>query len=58
MAKHKYIESPERMWELFTLYRDEVKSNPRKKMVFGGKDFTSDLKVVAGWNVPAPTSKS
>lgn len=39
MGKNKYIESPERMWELFDAYRKEVKSNPRKKQVFGGKDF-------------------
>ena len=34
----KYIETPERMWELFTAYVHEVKSNPRKKVVFVGKD--------------------
>ncbi len=34
----KYIETPERMWELFTAYVQEVKSNPRKKVVFVGKD--------------------
>ena len=28
MAKHKYIETPERMWELFCEYRDEIKDNP------------------------------
>ena len=30
----KYIETPERMWELFLAYVKEVKSNPRKKVVF------------------------
>ena len=34
----KYIETPERMWELFMAYVNEVKSNPRKKVVFVGKD--------------------
>lgn len=28
MGKPKYIESPERMWELFTEYRQHVKNNP------------------------------
>lgn len=30
MAKHKYIETPEKMWELFQAYRDEIKANPRQ----------------------------
>lgn len=34
----KYIETPERMWELFQDYVQEVKSNPRRKIVFVGKD--------------------
>jgi hypothetical protein len=34
----KYIETPERMWELFMAYVNEVKSTPRKKVVFVGKD--------------------
>ena len=38
MAKHKYIESPEKMWELFTDYREHIKSNPIRKQVFVGKD--------------------
>jgi len=29
MGKHKYIETPEKMWELFESYRDWCKSNPR-----------------------------
>lgn len=28
MAKHKYIESPEKMWELFCAYREEINNNP------------------------------
>lgn len=39
MSKPKYIESPERMYELFQAYKKEVKENPRKINVFGGKDF-------------------
>lgn len=31
MGKKKYIESPDKMWELFESYRKEVKSNPRFK---------------------------
>ena len=29
MAKHKYIETPEAMWELFERYKHWCKSNPR-----------------------------
>lgn len=29
MGKNKYIESPEKMYELFTEYKTQVKSNPR-----------------------------
>lgn len=43
MAKHKYIETPEKMWELFEAYRKEVKDNPRVKHVFVGKDGNSDF---------------
>lgn len=39
MAKKKYIETPEKMWELFQAYKKDVKDNPRKVNVFGGKDF-------------------
>jgi hypothetical protein len=28
MGKHKYIESPEKMWELFLAYKEQVKENP------------------------------
>lgn len=38
MAKHKYIETPEKLWELFTEYRDNVKSNPRKKVEYVGRN--------------------
>lgn len=39
----KNIKTPEILWELFIEYRDEVKSNPRKKHVFVGKDGNSDF---------------
>ena len=38
MAKHKYIETPVKMWELFTAYKNAVKSNPIKQHDFVGKD--------------------
>jgi hypothetical protein len=42
MGKHKYIETPEKLWDLFTEYKKEVKSNPRVKHVFVGKDGSSE----------------
>ena len=39
----KYIETPEKMWELFEAYRKEVKDNPRTKHVFVGKDGSSEM---------------
>lgn len=38
MAKHKYIESPDKLWEHFTNYRKEVKSNPILVEDYVGKD--------------------
>jgi len=38
MGKHKYIETPEKMWELFCLYRDEIKTTPFKIKDWVGKD--------------------
>lgn len=38
MAKHKYIKSPDEMWELFLQYREATKSNPIKVHDFVGKD--------------------
>ena len=38
MPKHKYIETPEKMWQLFCDYEKEVKSNPRIKVEYVGKD--------------------
>lgn len=38
MGKKKYIESPERFWELFEMYKTYVKSNPRYKIEYVGRD--------------------
>jgi hypothetical protein len=46
MGKNKYIETPEKMWEHFEAYKNEVKSNPRKKHVFVGKDGVSDYELL------------
>lgn len=42
----KYIESPEKMWELFEAYVKNVKENPRKKHTFVGKDGVSDYELL------------
>jgi len=42
MSKRKYIETPEILLNLFEEYRKEVKSNPRTKHVFVGKDAVSE----------------
>ncbi len=34
----KYIETPERLWELFEGYKKEVKENPRVKVEYVGRD--------------------
>lgn len=38
MGRHKLIETPEELWELFEAYRDSVKSRPRTNHVFVGKN--------------------
>jgi hypothetical protein len=38
MGKHKYIETPEKMWELFVEYKNSVKNNPAKVQDYVGKD--------------------
>lgn len=38
MAKKKYIESPEKMWELFLAYKKEVKQRPITVKDWVGKD--------------------
>jgi hypothetical protein len=40
MAKQKYIETPEKMWELFEAYRKEIKDNPRFVYDYVGRDGT------------------
>jgi hypothetical protein len=42
MGKHKYIETPDKLFEFFKEYEKEVKSNPRTKHVFVGKDAVSE----------------
>ena len=46
MSKHKYIETPEVMAQLFEDYKNECKTNPRRKHVFVGKDGTSDYELL------------
>jgi hypothetical protein len=38
MGKHKYIETPEKMWQLFCDYRADIKNNPIRKQIFVGRD--------------------
>lgn len=38
MSKNKYIESPEKMWELFQGYKKETKTNPIQIDDWVGKD--------------------
>ena len=38
MAKHKYIETPKKLYELFTQYKEWVSQNPIKVHDFVGKD--------------------
>jgi hypothetical protein len=40
MGKRKYIETPEKMWQLFETYRKDVKENPRFVFDYVGKDGT------------------
>jgi hypothetical protein len=37
MAKHKYIATPEAMWDLFVSYRDWCKANPRYQYSLSNK---------------------
>lgn len=39
MSKKKYIETPERLLQLFEEYKKEVKANPRTRKVTGNKNF-------------------
>ncbi len=38
MGKNKYIETPEKLYELFKEYKTYAKNNPKEKMDFKGKD--------------------
>jgi hypothetical protein len=38
MPKHKYIETPEKMWEYFLAYKEHVKKNPIIVKDWVGKD--------------------
>lgn len=38
MGKKKYIETPEKLWEIFEAYRKDVKDNPRYKVEYVGKE--------------------
>ena len=40
----KYIETPEKMWELFLAYRKDVKDNPRTIREFHGRDGEERVK--------------
>jgi hypothetical protein len=43
MAKHKYIETPEKLWELFKSYVLHEKQNPMYKTEYVGKDGRAEL---------------
>lgn len=36
--KPKYIETPEKLWQLFQEYKEDVKSNPRIKVEYVGRN--------------------
>ena len=44
--KHKYIETPNKLWELFESYKKDVKDNPRKKHTFVGKEGRGDYELL------------
>lgn len=44
LGKPKYIETPEKMWEYFISYRDNIKSHPLHKNDFAGKDADEVIK--------------
>ena len=45
-GRTKYIESPDKLWQHFEAYRKQTKSNPRRKMVFVGKDGNKDYELL------------
>ena len=44
MGKNKYIETPEKMWELFKGYTEDVKGKPRTVSEFHGKEGEERIK--------------
>lgn len=42
MSKNKYIETPQRLWELFLEYREDLRANPRIKIEYVGKEGTRE----------------
>lgn len=38
MAKKKYIETPEKLWELFIEYKTYLKANPKHRIDYKGSD--------------------
>jgi len=47
MGKHKYIETPEKLWEMFEAYKEKTLSNPRliDKALQSGKVVQESLRV-------------
>ena len=46
VGRPKNIKSPDELWEHFCNYKTDTKANPRKRMVFGGKDFNKDYELL------------
>lgn len=49
MAKTKYIESPEKLWEYFCSYREEIKGNPIK--ILEQRKSSVNFKIYSGADV-------
>jgi hypothetical protein len=46
MFKDKYFKTPDELYDLFLKYKDELKSNPRKKHTFVGKDGKPEFELL------------
>jgi hypothetical protein len=46
MFKHKYFKTPDELFQLFLEYKNSLKSNPRKKHTFVGKDGNSEYELL------------
>lgn len=46
MAKHKYIESPYKLWELFEAYVLNEKQNPMYKQEYVGKTWKNGINTI------------